>query len=451
MPIFKYAVKFVLQQVKDKKKPTPLRCFVRYNNTRCVFKSGVVIEPQYWLVEPQKPRQVSAIDYKSIDSGLESVKNCVKTAFDYLSDKNKEYPDPDKLKDLVSLIMKNNGDNPYIEKPAKNYTLFEFIEKLIRDTKEGKRVLGSGNRYSPGTIKAYGSAFGVLKGYHDYKVSKITRGKAIEPIRFEDIDLNFYEDFKDWCYLYRSETLSDNYFGTVIKFIKTVMSESLEQGLHANTKYKSKNFVKVKTEVDNIFLNKDQLEKFAAHDFSKNKKLERVRDLFLVGCWTGLRFSDFTNISPKDIADGFFEIKTQKTKTDVVIPIFPVVLDIMTRYQGITPNSLPPTLSNVKLNEYIKEAAKEAGFTEIVTLEKSMAGRKVKITEPLYKLITTHSARRSFASNMYHIGMSTNVIMAVTGHKSQTAFNTYVKVKPKEKGEMMKKEWDRLNMKVVNE
>jgi len=163
-----------------------------------------------------------------------------------------------------------------------------------------------------------------------------------------------------------------------------------------------------------------------------------------------LRFSDFTNIQPKNIQGDFIEIKTAKTGQNVAIPIHPTIRQIMKRYDGKTINSLPPAISNVKLNAYIKEAAELAGLTENIALEKAVAGKKVIINKPLNELITTHSARRSFASNMYHLGVPSSVIMAVTGHRTEAAFNLYIKVTPKEKAEMMREIWNRQTMKVVN-
>lgn len=76
--------------------------------------------------------------------------------------------------------------------------------------------------------------------------------------------------------------------------------------------------------------------------------LDRVRDLFLVGCWTGLRFSDFSRIAPENIKGDFIEIETQKTAEPVVIPIHTTVKQIMKKYKGKYPNSLPPAISNEK-------------------------------------------------------------------------------------------------------
>jgi integrase len=438
MAVFKHTVKFVLQQTANTTKETPLRCWVRYNNNRAIFQSGETIEPRYWNASGQSPRQIAGYSNgPKVDKNLKYIKACIATSFEYLTDLHKEYPDPETLKNLTIEVIKNDGILPGLEKRTTD--LFIYIEQLIKDTQTGKRVKQKGVKYSPGTVRHYNSAYGVLKRFAEYK--------GIKSLKFNDITLEFYFEFKDFAY--QVEKLSDNYFGTCVKFLKTCMNESKEEQLHANDQYNSKRFVKVAVDVENVYLTNDQLDVLFNHDFSKRPYLERARDLFLVGCWTGLRFSDFTNIKAKNIADGFIEIKTQKTGETVAIPIHNTVKSIMARYEGKTQNSLPPTISNVKLNKYIKEVAEEVGFTQLANIDKSKAGAHYTLVKPLYELISTHTARRAFASNAFKSGVPTIVIMAITGHRSEKAFMKYIKVTPREKAEIMREIWSRQIMKAV--
>lgn len=440
MATFKHTVKFVLQQSKTANKLTPLRCFVRYNNTRSVFQSGETIEPRYWNVKNQEPRNIAGFkDGPRLTKSLINIKASIATAFNHLVEVNTSYPDPEALKGLVLIVLNNNGELPGLSEKKQITDLFAYIDKLIDDTKSGKRVKSQGEKYADGTIRHYNSAYGVIKRFAAFK--------GVKTFKFDDISLEFYFELKD--YAYKIESLTDNYFGTVVKFLKTCMNESKEEKLHSNDQYNSKRFVKVAVDVENVYLNSEQLDIMLKHDFSKNARLERARDLFLIGCWTGLRFSDFTNIKAKNISGDFIEIKTQKTGESVAIPIHPSVKEIMLRYVDKTSNSLPPAISNVKLNAYIKDVAKEVGLTQSVSLDKTKAGTNYSISQPLHKLISTHTARRAFASNMFKMGIPTIVIMAVTGHKTEKAFLKYIKVTPKEKAELMLEIWNRQTMKAV--
>ena len=122
-----------------------------------------------------------------------------------------------------------------------------------------------------------------------------------------------------------------------------------------------------------------------------------MRDLFVFGAWVGLRFSDFSNIKPENIVksddDYYIKIITQKTKELVIIPCNPVVLEIFEKYKNNS-NKLPKAISNQKFNDYIKEVCELAELTE-----KGRLSSRPK--ERLCDLISSHTARRSFATNYY--------------------------------------------------
>ena len=116
--------------------------------------------------------------------------------------------------------------------------------------------------------------------------------------------------------------------------------------------YKSPRFKAISEESTAIYLSEAEITDLYNLDLSLRPAYERVRDLFIVGCWTGLRFSDFSRIEAKNIANGKITIKTQKTGKTVSIPLHKNVLGIMAKYEGKTTNSLPPALSNQKMNDY---------------------------------------------------------------------------------------------------
>lgn len=436
MAIFKHTVKFVLQQTSESTKPTPLRCFVRYNNTRSVFPSGIVIEPRYWNMKAQEPRQSAAYaGGKKTSKQLKEVRESISIAFDHLVEKYQEYPQPDALKELAIEVLNNGGVLPGTDR--KTSDLSAYMLQYIEDGKSGRRLPKRGQTYSPGTLKGYATVHNILQRFAAHKRK--------QSFKFVDLDANFYQDFKEFCY--RNENLSDNYFGTIIKFVKTCMTAAEEDGLHTNTYYKR--FVKVAVDVDNVYLSTEQLDQMLAHDFSEEPRLEKARDLFLVGCWTGLRFSDFTNIKAGDIGTKHIDLKMQKTKKRVVVPITDQLRSIMQHYEGKTSNSLPPPISNVKLNLYIKEVAEKAGLTQRVELQKSKAGMSVHLDKPLHDLISTHTARRSFASNMFRAGIPAITIMKVTGHRTESSFMKYIKASPTEMADMMLEHLNRQAMKAV--
>jgi len=157
--------------------------------------------------------------------------------------------------------------------------------------------------------------------------------------------------------------------------------------------------------------------------------LARVRDLFLIGCYTGLRFSDLSKLNKDNITvDNTINITTLKTNQKVIVPIHPITKQIFEKYNY----QLPREISNQKFNEYLKDVAKIAGIKELITTESTVGGFKVSHTTEKYNLVTSHTARRSMATNAFLMDMPSISIMKITGHKTESAFMRYIKMSAKD-------------------
>jgi len=213
-------------------------------------------------------------------------------------------------------------------------------------------------------------------------------------------------------------------FGKNVKTLKVFMNEAVDLGYTTNLAFKNKKFVVTKEESDSVYLTEKEIMKLYGHDLSKNTKLDQVRDLFCFGCWVGLRFSDYSNIKVDNLVkiegEHFLKIKTQKTGELVIIPCNPHVLEIFKKYDK-NPNKLPRAISNQKFNDYIKEVCEAAGLTE--------TGRLSTIPDKaLFECISSHTARRSFATNYYLEGFPTIDLMKITGHRTEASFMKYIKI-----------------------
>lgn len=203
-----------------------------------------------------------------------------------------------------------------------------------------------------------------------------------------------------------------------------VLGEALEMDLTNNIKFKSKKFSFSEVDGDSVYLTEKEIIDLYKFDLSENKRLEAARDLFVFGCFIGLRYSDYSSIKSENIVkvdgDHYIKLITQKTGDLVIIPCNPVVLKIFRKYSH-NPNQLPKAVSNQKFNEAIKDACKEAGLTEKGRLS----------TEPkkeLWQCISSHTCRRSFATNLYLEGFPVIDLMKIIGHKTEKAFLRYIKV-----------------------
>ncbi len=295
-------------------------------------------------------------------------------------------------------------------------SLGDYIARFTREMEEGTRLNIHKLRYGPSTIKNYK---GFVVQFDEYCKAKRKQ------FDFADIDLKFYDDFVAW---FTAKNYSVNTIGRHVKELKIIMRAAREEGLHDNGAIESRKFRVLTADVENIYLTESEIRAIAALDLSKNWHKDVARDIFLVGCYTAQRFSDYSTINEGNIrtlenGQQVIDLKQQKTGNHVVIPVRPELQAILEKYD----NRLPRTYEQ-KVNHLIKEIAREAGITEKVEVSYIENGEKKSRLVEKCDLVKTHTARRSGATNMYLAGIPTIAIMKVTGHKTEREFMKYIKI-----------------------
>jgi integrase len=201
---------------------------------------------------------------------------------------------------------------------------------------------------------------------------------------------------------------------------------AMDDGIHVNLEFRKPYFKALKSEIENIALTFEEVEKLEKLDLSKHPAWDKARDLFLMGCYTALRFSDLKRLRKIHFRETVIAIITQKTKIEVIIPIKSEMMEIIKKYDYEAPK-----LSEQKVNEYIKLISQLAGIESPIE-KKEIIGGETKIrTVSKFELITTHTARRTAATHMYLRNMLPIDIMKITGHKTESSFLKYICV-PKE-------------------
>jgi site-specific recombinase XerD len=423
----------------NSKEETTIHLIVRWNNKRLVIPTKERIDPKFWETDKKKRNFQRAketkqfAEYPEFNTRLRKIEDDAKDVFrQYENDNDHAQPSIEELRELL-----NKKINPSTKESKTDF--FSFINKFI--TEAPNRVNDkTGKHFSKSTIQAYKNTLKILSEFKKQKNKRID---------FDTIDLDFYQDFTE--YLSQTEGFAINTIGKHIKTIKTFLNEATERGLNKHYQFRSKRFKVVSEKTESIYLNEKELEEIYSLDLSDNDRLNKVRDLFLVGCWTGLRFSDFTRLSIENIKEDFIEIETKKTLEPVVIPIHETVKKIMEKYKSEYSNSLPPSISNVKMNQYLKELGKKVESLHIQTNTNiTKAGVNISRNVKKYEMITTHTARRSFATNLYIDGLPTATIMKITGHRTEKAFMKYIKITPNENAKLLQLHWERKQkMKIV--
>ena len=229
-------------------------------------------------------------------------------------------------------------------------------------------------------------------------------------IGFNEIDYTFYTDFVKW--MRGDKEYAINTQGNQIKHLKSVMNEAYKRKLHENRDYT--NFVKFSEDVDNVFLTIEEYDKI--YNLTLTGMKAKARDLFMIGCYTALRYSDYSCIVPEDIRNGLLYIRQKKTDNPIVLPVHARVQAIINKYNGA------PKLSQAKFNEYIKKVCKLAGITEKIGIRENGKYTYVEKCE----LVSSHTARRSAATNMALMGTPLREIMQITGHKTEKQLLRYI-------------------------
>lgn len=413
------SVNFIL---KDKNKErTSIYAITRYKGERYKISLGETIETQYWNSDKKRLRELRKYpESAEINIRLDIWENTLNNVLNEFSIKMKV---PTKDEFLKALEIKQN-------KKEQNSTLFiDYIKEFIpRCGRTSRTKLG------------YGSTKNILIDYENETRSKL---------HFESIDMAFYNTFKDYI---ENKGRSKNYFGTMIKNIKLFMEESKEEGLHNSTEYRNKKFKTVTETADSVYLTEDELLKIYNLEFTEDlirdiedykdiraqnlerkiKALDHVRNRFLIGAYTALRVSDFNRLGEINLDNNFIRIKPAKGATirkndDVIIPIHWIIKEILEN--GF---DLAKSISDQKINKHIKEICQMAEIKNLVSSSRTEGGKLVETVKQKFELITTHTARRSGATNMFNAGIPTIRIMKITGHKTEKAFMKYIKISQEE-------------------
>ena len=415
-------VKFFIKTVKEVKNSInndEVNIRLRFSNGRSfdlTAQSGKQINPDYWNNEKGIVRQRAAFTNSiEFQKGLDSIKAHILKEFDETADKsiiNAEW--------LIKTIDKFYNPNKYLQN---NHTLFSYIQYFVANA--DKRINPkTGNPICYKMQREYEVTFEYLKKYAEIYG---------EP-DFADIDLDFYQKFLE---VLRNEDLQPNTVGKKVQTLKIFLNAATEIGINHHLKYKSKNFKTISEEADNIYLTKEEIQKLYEYDLSKNPSYERVRDVFVVGCWTGLRYSDLPQMELERVDNDIIKITQQKTGNKATIPIHPIVNEILEKYDG----KLPKAISNQKFNDYIKKVAEEAKINSIIVMNENRNG---VISERHYfkhELISSHTVRRSFCTNAYKDGIPSIAIMAISGHTTEKAFLKYIKADKEEHARIVLDVW----------
>lgn len=449
---------------KNADKPTSIRLHVYSTflfpvQRRLIWATGHKVHPALWNFETHRPyTSGNPVDnYIRRHNVNKSKAAILKTQLK----KTKQYLDNVEVKALAYLVEHQN-DRPLLSGDdyrtffnetfrglvAPTATISGYCETMIKEMQSGKRRKPKTNqRYTDGTIANYIGFLNVWRAFEKQSGVKYT---------FDAVTLDTYNKFTRFCEIKpltdshgkaRKDTdgtpltgLAVNTIGRHVSKWKVVMETAKDEGIHTNDIFRAKAFVALTEDTDGTYLKQSELDRLYKFDFSDNPRWEQVRDVFVVGCYTAQRVSDYARLSSEmlttlDNGRKALTFIQKKGKNKVVIPAHPVALEILDKYNGTLPN-LGKNPSDI-INGHIKAVCEAAGINERYVSTRGEKGRTVERSGPKWEFVASHTARRTGITLMHLAGMGVHKIAEVSGHKDVKQLQKYIKASKAESAEVI--------------
>ena len=403
--ILRFAFKDAIKDLEaNKKKESLIFLHFSYNGNRFKYSTGYKSCFIDWDFDKQRIKQTkpTIINPTEVNEFLSKIENSIKKEYSRLIAEQTIVTN-----EVLKLFLDNYLNKNVVVSNIKPKTFFEFCEAFLE--LKPKITLITKRSYKQSLIK--------LKNY------------AIDnniKINFNSFDKTFVINFIDYL---EENDFAQNTISKHLKNLKTFLIEANDKRLFNNVDFNIKDFKASPEETTAIYLTDNELEKMLAVDLSDKKHYELARDVFLIGCYTSQRISDYNGIDKNCIKkienDYYFSFRQKKTKKAVNCYISPEIKEIM----DLRHNGLPPKkILEKDLNKNIKRVGKLLEFTENVECISKKGGQEIVEYIEKYQLIHSHTARRSFCTNNYKKGNSVTDIMHFSGHTTEREFYKYIRI-----------------------
>ena len=364
---------------------------------------------------------------RKINKQLDKIEDFIITRLNGWGEQSRYLTDPKEFKDIVTHYANMFFRGIEEEEKKQNQKATEW---MLANINSDRIDIHSGRFVAERTKKAQSTVI--------HRLQSFLSDNHLEDTFKTFADADFANKYMKWCY--EKKNYKENTIYVTYEILKAQLNAAKKSGFNIDDTYYKELRGKCK-DVDNIYLTEREIEAIYKLDIPHLKKeglidekstMEQTRDLFIVGCYTGLRRSDLNKLN-----DGIWNLSedkntvsivAEKTKKRVVIPLHPYVRAIYYKYNGI----LPKLGDKYNTNVHLKNLARLAGINEIVSKTENRGGKVTTLKHQKYDLVSFHTARRSFATNMVLKGVPTLAIRQLTGHTNEQTFRKYVKVTPEQ-------------------
>ena len=399
----------------------PIRMRVNFASKRIEFTTGYRIDAAKWDSDKQRVRNGCSNKLKQpaseINASLLGYYTEVQEIFKKF-EVEEIMPTPEQIKEAFNALHK-----PIEEVKQRKSTpnaFYKAFDEFVRDC-------GRQNDWTDSTYEKFAAVKNHLMNFRD--------GLTFD--FFDEKGLNDYV-----TYLRDVKEMRNSTIGKQLSFLKWFLRWAFKKGLHQNNAYDSYKPKLKNTQKKIIFLTWEELNKLREFEIPAAKQaLDRVRDVFLFQCFTGLRYSDVFNLRRSDIKGDHIEVTTVKTSDSLIIELNKHSKAILDKYKDVAfeDDKVLPVITNQKMNDYLKELAELAGIDEPVRQTYYRGNERIDEVTPKYALLGTHAGRRTFICNALALGIPPQVVMKWTGHSDYKAMKPYIDIADDIKANAMSK------------
>ena len=399
----------------------PIRMRVNFASKRIEFTTGYRIDAAKWDTDKQRVRNGCTNKLKQSASEINASLLGYYTEVQEIFKKfevEEIMPTPEQIKEAFNALHK-----PIEEVKQRKSTpnvFYKAFDEFVRDC-------GRQNDWTDSTYEKFAAVKNHLMNFRDGLTFNF----------FDEKGLNDYV-----TYLRDVKEMRNSTIGKQLSFLKWFLRWAFKKGLHQNNAYDSYKPKLKSTQKKIIFLTWEELNKLREFEIPAAKQaLDRVRDVFLFQCFTGLRYSDVFNLRRSDIKDDHIEVTTVKTSDSLIIELNKHSKAILDKYKDVAfeDDKVLPVITNQKMNDYLKELAELAGIDEPVRQTYYRGNERIDEVTPKYALLGTHASRRTFICNALALGIPPQVVMKWTGHSDYKAMKPYIDIADDIKANAMSK------------
>ena len=401
----------------------PIRMRVNFASKRIEFTTGYRIDATKWDADKQRVKNGCSNKLKQsaseINASLLEYYTEIQSIFKRFEVED-VMPTPEQIKEAFNALRKPVSEEPKPKKEALPCDFFQVFDDFVEDC-------GHQNNWTDSTFEKFAAVKNHLTNFR-------------ERLTFEFFDERGLNDYVG--YLRDVKEMRNTTIGKQLSFLKWFLRWAFKKGVHQNNAYDSYKPKLKSTQKKIIFLTWDELNRLREFKIPSNKQaLERVRDVFLFQCFTGLRYSDVFNLRRSDIKDDHIEVTTVKTSDSLIIELNNHSKAILDKYKDVAfeDDKVLPVITNQKMNDYLKELAELAGIDEPVRQTYYRGNERIDEVTPKYALLGTHAGRRTFICNALALGIPPQVVMKWTGHSDYKAMKPYIDIADDIKANAMSK------------